>query len=60
VDSDKEREIIRARWEAKQNHGYQEVRHTDAWSKAERETRVRNHNNRWIRVPILCGGTSED
>ena len=55
MNSEKERQIVRERWLAKQGIPEKGCGHIDVWSKAERETRVRNCNSKWMNKTILSG-----
>ena len=55
MNSEKEREIVRERWLAKQGILKKGSGHMDVWSKADREARVRNFNSKWMSKTILPG-----
>ena len=55
MNSEKERQIVRERWLAKQGIPEKGSGHMDVWSKADRETRVRNCNSKWMSKTILSG-----
>ena len=55
MNSEKERQIVRERWLAKQGIPEKGSGHMDVWSKADRETRVRNLNSKWMSKTILSG-----
>ena len=55
MNSEKEREIVRERWLAKQGILKKGSGHVDVWSEADREARVRNFNSKWMSKTILPG-----
>ena len=55
MNVEKERQIVRERWLAKQGIPEKGSGHMDVWSKADRETRVRNLNSKWMSKTILSG-----
>ena len=55
MNSEKERQIVRERWLAKQGIPEKGSGHMDVWSKADREARVRNCNSKWMSKTILPG-----
>ena len=55
MNSEKERQIVRERWLAKQGIPEKGSGHMDVWSKADRETMFRNCNSKWMSKTILSG-----
>ena len=48
-----EKDIVRDQWLLTQGKLEKGSGHMDVWSKADRETRVRYCNTKWMRKPIL-------